>query len=445
MSGLSLEKSGWQKSAINFASAIAAAVTIKAFLLFVVIPYLTNTLPSGYEADKFPDQYDLIAMNLLDGNGYKIYADTSETMLRTPGFVLILAGIFSVFGHNLAATKAFNVLFSCATASLAYLLGRKVTKSHRLGLIAATVTLLHPAIMIADSRAGVESVILLAIMAFMLLFYRALETGALKNYLAAGLAFGVVLLIKPSAGLFPAFLFLYLLGMKPNFERLRCAAVSVGALVLVAGTVLSPWIVRNYAISGRFVPTATLGGLAFFQGTYIVTHFATGREHHILLNEAAAEQGVIAQQMGLKFKPGFFPLFYSISDEIKYYDHLGDIVKSRFVEQPSLLLDVIGFNSIGFWVQGRTAKATALNTILVLPFLVLAIWGAYAGWRQSLMVGPILLFIGAFYVPHLPTIGMARYHVPLIPLLAILACIPLRYVIGDVTGPLRKERDQPHS
>jgi len=424
-----LRQPGWRKNAVLVGSAMVA---LKAILLFVAIPYLHEVFPLAYRAESFADWYDRIAMNLVEGNGYRVYPDTSETMLRMPGWVLVLAGIFSIFGPSLTATKAFNLLFSVASAGLAYVLGRRITNSHRLGLLVAAITLLHPAMLLADSRGGLESLLVLSIMAFMLLLYRALEAGGTRRFLLAGVALGVVLLVKPSVGLFPAFLFFYMLGRKLSFARLRHATLSVGALVLVAGAVLSPWIVRNYAISGQFVPTMTMGGLAAFQGLYVATHLSKGREHHVLLNEAAAQQEAIAKEMGIKFKRGFYPQFYDVSEEIRYYDHLGDIVKKRYMEQPALLLDVIGFNAIAFWIQGRTEKATILNTILVLPLLALALWGAYTGWRQSLMVGPILLFIVAFVAAHLPIIGAARYQVPLIPLLAILACIPLRAVIGDV-------------
>jgi hypothetical protein len=137
--------------------------------------------------------------------------------------------------------------------------------------------------------------------------------------------------------------------------------------------------------------------------------------------------------MGLKYKAGYYPQFYSAADELKFYGHLGDVVKGRYREEPLLLVQVMADNARGFWVRGRTARATALNTVPVLPFLALALWGAIAAWRQSLPVGPILLLIAALYAAHVPILGQARYHVPLIPLLAILACIPLRSVIGDVS------------
>jgi 4-amino-4-deoxy-L-arabinose transferase-like glycosyltransferase len=432
-----MEQSRRQDSAILFGSAIFAAVMAKAILLFVVIPYLQDASPTTYQAEKFPDWYDLIAMNLVDGNGYRFFPDTTETMLRTPGWVLVLAGIFSVFGHSLAATKAFNLIFSFATAYLVYILGRRVTKSSRVGVLAAAITFLHPAILIADSRGGVESFFALALMAFMLLIYRAVETGAIKSYLIAGVALGVVLLIKSTAALFPPVLFIYLIGLRPSLARLRSAAIRVGALVLVASAVLSPWIIRNYALSGAFVPTMSVGGMAAYTGLYISSHSHTGREQHVLDVESAAEQSLIAQQMGLRFKHGYYPQFYNIADEMKFYSHLGDLVKERYFREPSLLLRVIAFNARGFWVQGRTVKATTLNTILVLPFLALGVWGAYFAWRRSLMIGPMVLFIGTFFAAHVAILGQARYHVPLIPLLAVLACIPLLSVT-KITNPCSK-------
>jgi 4-amino-4-deoxy-L-arabinose transferase-like glycosyltransferase len=434
VNGAGIQQSSWQENSLFLALAIVAAVAAKAFLLFVALPYLHDASPTTYQAERFPDWYDLIAMNLAEGHGYRFFPDTTETMLRTPGWVVVLAGIFSVFGYSLTATKVFNLFFSIGTAFLVFSLGKRITQSKRLGLLAAAIAFLHPAILVADSRGGVESFFTLSLAVFVFLTYRALETEAVKDYLIAGVALGVVLLIKSTPALFPPFLFLYLIGLRPDLARVRHAAIRTGALVLAAGVVLSPWTIRNYVLSGEFVPTMSVGGMAAYSGFYIATHRYTGREQYVLDVEAAAEVGSIAQGMNLKFKPGYYPQFYTVGDEVKFYRHLGDIVKGQYAEQPSLLLHVMADNARGFWVQGRTAKATALNMALVLPFLALTIWGAIAAWRRSLMVGPIVLFIATFFAAHLAILGQARYHVPLIPLLALLASITLRPMIGDVPG-----------
>lgn len=403
------------------------AIALKVVLLFVVVPHLHSASPTTYQAERFPDWYDMIAQNIADGHGYKFYPDTTSTMLRTPGWILILAGIFKLFGPNIVVVKIFNVLCSVTTASLVFVLGKRIAKSDVLALLAAAVFFFHPATLIAESRGGAESIFTLALTVFMFLTYVALETSKLRDYAKAGAALGIVLLIKSTPALFPPLLFFYLIGLKPSLVRIRGALVRIGVMLFVAGIVLSPWVIRNYALSKQFVPTMSVGGMASYIGLYIVTHSDSGRDQRFLDFEASEEMNEIAEQMGLQFKPGYYPQFYNIADETKFYSHLGDIVKQTYVDHPDILMKALIYNGRGFWIQGRTAAATRQNTLLVLPILTLAILGSYLGWRQSLtFIVPILIFIGAYYTAHLAIEGQARYQVPIIPLLAILVVIPLR-------------------
>lgn len=419
---------------LSGATAVLAAVVLKVTLVFIVIPYLTpGSYSQAYVTEVFQDWHDYIPMNLVLRHGYRFFPETTETMLRTPGFVLVVAGIFSVFGHSVAAVKAFNVLFSFVTAVAIFVLGRQIVGSKRAGFIAAAIALFYPGALVADSRGGPESLLTLGIVLFVLFLYRALKTDRFKDYAIAGCALGMVLVIKSTAALFPFLLFLYLASFPINRSRLLNATKKVGVLSLTAALVLSPWIVRNYLLSGHLVPTMTVSGMAMFQNSYIVSHWNTGKEHYVLLDESAVEMNSIAQQMGLKFRPGYYPQFYNIEDEVKYYGHLGDLVKAYYAEDPSRLLKAALFHARGFWIQGRTAKATTLNTLLVLPFVALSLWGAYLGWQRRLVIMPLLLFAVAFFAAHVFIAGIARYHIPLVPLLAILVAIPL-----EAKSPLRR-------
>src|SRR3954447_25037580 len=96
------EKGAAVQSATGRLWAIAfLAVVIKAMLLFGLFPYFQAQFPRAYSAESFADGYELIAWNFVQGNGYRMYPDTSLTMLRTPGFVLLLSLIFAVFGKSL--------------------------------------------------------------------------------------------------------------------------------------------------------------------------------------------------------------------------------------------------------------------------------------------------------------------------------------------------------
>jgi 4-amino-4-deoxy-L-arabinose transferase-like glycosyltransferase len=123
-----------------------------------------------------PDEYDLIATNLVEGNGYRYFPDTAATTIRTPGFVLVLAGLFWAFGKSLTAVKAVNLMLSSITAWLVYRLGLRITCSAAVAVVAALLYFFYPGTILSDSRGGIETLFTFSIALFMLLLYRALES-----------------------------------------------------------------------------------------------------------------------------------------------------------------------------------------------------------------------------------------------------------------------------
>jgi 4-amino-4-deoxy-L-arabinose transferase-like glycosyltransferase len=403
------------------------AIAIKMLALFAAVPAFQALHPYEYQADMFPDRYDLIAANLIEGNGYRFFPDTAETTIRTPGFVLVLAGIFFAFGKSLAAVKAFNLVVSIITAWLVYRLGLRITSSTAVAVVASLLYFLYPGTILADSRGGIETLFTFSIALFMLLLYRALESKRTTDYAAAGACFGTMMLVKSSPGLFPAALLIYLFAVRPNGGRVKVELAKFAVLVAAAFLVMSPWIIRNAELTGRFMPTMSVGGMAAFQGLYVVKNQHREKEHHELLWEAVQQQFEIARSMGLRFsdKEPFFPQFYSTGDELRYYDRLRDVVVDEFRQHPDVLFQTTGYNAVSFWFQGRTAKATFFNIILSVPFLLLGVVGLGLSFLRKYQVAPVVLFIGTFYIAHLPILGTARYYIPLVPLISIFAAIAL--------------------
>jgi len=409
---------------------IFGLVALKGLLLFAIIPSFQHSSPELYNASQFMDGYELIAQNLLEGRGYRMYPDTSETLIRTPGFVVILAGIFAIAGKSLMAVKAVNLLFSLATGWLLYKLASKLTGSWLIALIASVIYLLYPGTVIAESRGGSESVFTFSIVLFMSLFYRALDTLRYRDFALAGAALGFGLLVKSAIALALPVLFLYSVVRKRSRASLWRLACLFSTKALVAFLVLSPWVIRNYKLTGKFIPTMTQGGLAAFQGLYVVEHRSSGMQHHELLSAAAAEQERIADAMGVRVQHGFYPQFYSAIDEVRYYRALGKKAIAEYRRSPVLLLRVVLYNLWGFWFQGKTNKATVLNMALTIPFLFLVTIGMFAAMRRKLYVGPLILVVGAFVAAHLPIIAVARFYIPLVPLLAVPASLPISLALS---------------
>jgi 4-amino-4-deoxy-L-arabinose transferase-like glycosyltransferase len=407
--------------------AALAALAVKAVALFVVLPGLTG-LPLN--AANFPDGYDLLASNLLTGNGYRMFADTSPTMIRTPGYVVVLAGIFAAFGKGLLPVQLANVAFSALAAILVFDVARRVLRSEWAGVIAALIVFLHPGTIVADSRAGVESLLLLAMSLCLWLCVRAVKGGRLLDYVWLGIAFGSMLLIKSSGALIlpgAAAWTVWKLRRERGPQRRR-ALVGFAVALAVAGLCLTPWIARNYVISGKFVPTQTAGSVSFFQGQYVVKNMPSPKDHAVLLEEAADRQVDLARQMGLRSVGYFFQQFYSVADEMAFYSELSRQTWKEYARSPLLIFKAAAYNLIAFWVQGRTWSATAANAIIALPLLLLVAMGIRSAERQGYDVSLLVVFVACFLLPHLLIIAIARFYVPLLPPLAVLAAVPLASV-----------------
>ncbi len=132
-------------------------LTIKIGIIMVLIPKISGTFPGAYNISDFADDYHRIAMNLINGNGYCFYPETALTLVRGPGYVMALAGLFSVTGESLLAAQVLNIVLSIFTACVIIYLARKLFKRRALGISAAVIFLFYPAIVFSESRAGVES------------------------------------------------------------------------------------------------------------------------------------------------------------------------------------------------------------------------------------------------------------------------------------------------
>jgi 4-amino-4-deoxy-L-arabinose transferase-like glycosyltransferase len=410
-------------------------LVIKAIIAFVASPMIGHFLGSNYKSNLFPDLYDHIAENLATGHGYRVFDDTSLTMLRSPGFVVVLAGIFYLFGKSILAVQVVQYFMSAGTAVFVYLIANRLVELRLLSIVAAAVFLFHPMVLVSDSRGGVDTMLMLCMAASTWLLYRAIERQRIRDFVLLGLAFGVTMLVKPSVALMLPAVGLYLMFARSVWQSSILLLIRDFMITaVVAGLVMVPWVVRNYEISGHFVPTMTVGGLAVFQGVEVVKHHNEDKEHLELLEDAAVEQSHIAHEMGLRVHEDFFPQFYSVQDELTFYNELGRRAWEDYRNHPMLLVEAIVHNSWAFWFEGRTHAATIYDLFIMVPFLVLSGIGAVMIISREPKGWILVVSIVAFTLPHLVVIAIARHCGTIIPLMAVLTSGSLLAVMRAPAG-----------
>src|SRR5437879_4136567 len=137
------------------AMALGIAFTLKVSMLMLVLPAISERFWPMYSVG-FADDYDLLALNIAEGNGYRFFPDTAPTMVREPGYPLVLGAVFSGFGHSLPAARFLNVLLAFASAIVLSIIAIRVSKRPIVVLGAPLVFLFHPGTIVAESRAGFE-------------------------------------------------------------------------------------------------------------------------------------------------------------------------------------------------------------------------------------------------------------------------------------------------
>jgi 4-amino-4-deoxy-L-arabinose transferase-like glycosyltransferase len=408
---------------------ISLLLALNALVLFILIPVVSARLMPLYNQDRYIDGYNMLAENLVAGNGYRFYPDSAPTLMREPGYPLLLAGIFRLFGESISAVQIVNMCFVAGAALLTALIAQKLSSRKIALVLAPLIFLLHPGTLIAESRAGVEAVLSFFFALSILLIYRAIESNKWSDYAVAGAALGLTVLVRSTPIVFPLFLFAFcVLGTRRNSSAVKKIFLNMAVFVAAMLLVISPWIIRNMRLTGHFVPTASVLGISAHAGQYICEHIGEGRPWFLLDREASRERGAMAAELGYRLKPGevYYQVFYNPQDELTFSSYLFRKVVDTYRASPSLCLKCMSLNLANFWIAGKSWQSRVLNGIVQVPILVCAVWGLVISLRSGKRLSWLLfLFIGYSVAVCVPILAQARYSVPLLPMVSALVATAL--------------------
>ena len=379
-----------------------------AFTLRVIWILVIQTLPiddAGY--------YDRQAMNLISGKGYVTKDGITPTAYFPPGMAFILALVYSVFGHSITCAKLLNVVLGTATCLIVYLIAKNLLKSTTAQRLSGLLVAVFPGLVAYTSLLYSETVFTFF---FMLAVFLVIRIQAKKNIIilsiVTGLITGFACLIRSVLMVFPALLLIYYLYTWRNIKRAVLTAAVIGVFFVLA---ITPWIVRNYVAMDAFIPISTNGGVNFLTGS----------------NPSANG----------KF-PGGTISFTSAKDEIEIGNEGYRLGLDYALHNPMHYISLIPRKVFYFFASdyGGVQSSTKLTentipreaiTVLKIIFeswyiVILAVAGIglfFLNRRKWWYGAPSLLPLIFIYFVAISavTFGDGRFHMPLLPLISIIA------------------------
>jgi 4-amino-4-deoxy-L-arabinose transferase-like glycosyltransferase len=225
-------------------------------------------------------EYERIAQNVVRGAGFSSAApgDTLWHPLswRAPGYPLFIAAHYALLGHPARrAVYVTQAVLDAATAPLVTAIGLRLF-APEVALLAGLLYAIHPLPALWVATLGTEALIAFLLTLSTLLTYRAFERPSFRRGAAAGLVFGLGLLVRPTPQLFaPVTLALLfsprLSGVpaadpRPDRSGFRPRAAAAIAFTLAIALTIAPWAWRNYRVHHTFIPFSTLGGVVLYEG-----------------------------------------------------------------------------------------------------------------------------------------------------------------------------------
>lgn len=354
---------------------------------------------------------------------------------RMPGLPAWLALVFTLGGGvAVDLARLGNVAAGAVTTALTYWLARR-GGLRRHAVVAATIVALYPTLLLYTSLVATEAVVAVPLLGALI----AATYTTPRAAVALGLCTAAALLVRPAAvALVPAALValwwdrrgtrdaradergVEAYGLEPApTSRGSRIALFLAALLLA----LLPWWMHNASLHGRFVPLDTTGGLNLLIGS---GPGANGRWDYTRVVEL---QNTSLLGVDVTTPAG------SDRASALAWAHMRAHPLTWLALVPAKVTGLFAFEgretaylySVGFFgAQGSTTAASwTIASVAAFPLLFVACaWQLARGGLRSSGARLIAMFLGASVALHLATFGDPRFHLPFVPLMAVMAATP---------------------
>lgn len=350
-----------------------------------------------------------------------------DAYFRAPLYPLFLGLLYRLFGVGMLAPRLVQAGIGAIGCGLLFLCGRRLFDS-RTGLIAGLGMAVYPLLVYYDGELLLEGLLVALVLAGFALLLRSREID--RQWILPGLAFGLAAITRPNVLAFLAVSPVwFLLEFRRGVGR-RLLLFFLGVLAPVA-----PVTIRNYIASRQFVPIAWQGGINFYIGNNPqsdgMTAIAPGSRGSWSGSYYDAKRRA-EQALGRKLKGSEIDRYWAGRGLEFWRSDPGRAVILLLRKSYMWFSGYETSNERDIYFARRYFFLGALVvnlTWLKLPWgllLPLALAGAWFERRRRRRLLPVYLFVVAYSLSLVIFFVSARFRLPLVPFLLLLAAAGVR-------------------
>lgn len=388
---------------------IIILIVLAAFLASMVYSFYFRIRPYVDAA-----AYDIIAWNLVQGNGYRenlsVDIQYDYAIARVgPLYEYFLAGIYKIFGHHYEWVWFFQAILHALSAFFIYSLCLVVfdysEKKRYIGFLAAAIFGFYPDLLEISAMLMTETMYLFLLILMVYLFFRFFDQRKWFSGPVLGFVSGIAVLSRPPVlFLLPIIVFYFI--QKKQF-------LIGGLFILGIFVAVIPWSARNYQIYGQPMPLGAAGSYNLWIGNHLGANGEQEQSSEALEFIATHPIKDLAGKSAAEFK-NFI------------WHHPGEFTKLT-------LLRINKYFSIirpmGFWFyqhgigQLVFVLSSAVASILLFIF---GLAGMFRAWRRKTpkifylflftLITPLIIFV---------SVVETRYRFQIYPFLAIFSAYML--------------------
>ncbi|SNS47422.1 Dolichyl-phosphate-mannose-protein mannosyltransferase [Granulicella rosea] len=349
----------------------------------------------------------LLANSLITGHGLSspFVGETGPTAFFGPGYPLLIAAVFRVFGSFSAASAvaiiSLQILLNLITVWLVMHLARKLF-DQRVAMIAGLFWACSPPLLWLPTIFWESSVSICMVTGLLALALRCREKPARALWIGIGMYCAVAVLFNPALIVTLTAIVCWL-----AWQTRRTQTTNLLLAVVCFAVVVAPWPIRNARVFHAFIPLRSNFGYELWMGNHPGASGYLEEFNFPTFNQTELDD-------------------YKRKGEIAYTADKGALVKQSIRQNPGVFVRLSLRRVYRFWTGTGSQGGSSIFTLHACMTSALGLVGMCLLWRRrrdlfTLLALPMLLFPLPYYITH----AEFRYRLVLDPVLTVLSAYAL--------------------